>query len=314
VSDILRRATVVWSVVVLSVIAVAGCRRPADDRADASPNATFTVGAWVTRSAGATTARDASGATLDVKRYERIVSLAPNTTEILFALGVSDRVVGVTTNCNYPLEASTKETIGDYNLNYEKIVSLKPDLAVGSSGFTDTARGPLEKAGIAYYAVSHATFAELLESVYALGTLLGVEDAANGIVAAFNAAARRAAERVPKGEKVPVFWIQWNLPLSTVGPGNFHHDLIEYAGGRNVASDIGVPYGQFSEELFVERAPEVILVPSKDVGDWTRKRFPSVPAVKNGRVYVYSSDESARPGPRLTVALDALSHLLYPTP
>lgn len=291
-----------------------GCRRSENPSKESTLTATFTVGSWINRSDGVVRVRDGSGTLFETKSYQRIVSLAPNTTEILFALGVGDRVVGVTTNCNYPPEATTKEKIGDYNLNYEKIVALKPDLAVGSTGFTDAARSPLERAGIPYYAVSHASFGELLESMWALGVLLGAEETARRIVAEFNAAVQRAAERVPSGKRLSVFWIQWNRPLSTVGPGNFHHDLIEYAGGRNIASDLGVPYGPFNEELLVERAPEVLLVPSPEVKEWAQKRFPHLPAVKKGRIYVFGGDESARPGPRLVSALETLSLRLYPTP
>lgn len=304
----------VGCLLLLATLGALGCRRAENPSEESALKTTFTVGSWVSRSDRVVRVRDGSGTLFETKRYQRIVSLAPNTTEILFALGVGDRVVGVTTNCNYPPEATTKEKIGDYNLNYEKIVALRPDLAVGSLGFTEAARPPLERAGIPYYAVSHASFGELLESVWALSVLLGAEDAADRIVAEFNAAVQRAAERIPQGKRLSVFWIQWNQPLSTVGPGNFHHDLIEYAGGRNVASDLGVPYGPFSEELLVERAPEVLLVPSPEVGEWARKRFPYLPAVEKGRVYVFSGDESARPGPRLVSALDALSQRLYPKP
>ena len=138
------------------------------------------------------------------------------------------------------------------------------------------------------------------------------EEKARELVQAFDAAIERAAARAEGKKRPTVFWVQWNQPLSTVGPGNFHHDLIQKAGGENIASDLGSAYAPFSEETLILRNPEILLVHGKAAAEWARRRFPSVEAVRSDRVYLFSFDEAARPGPRLPAALDRLSQLLHP--
>lgn len=293
---------------------IPGCRKGdvTDSTSGARNPELFAPGAWVTRGAASVTVRDAAGTEFEAMPDSRIVSVAPSATEVVFALGLGDQVVGVTTNCNYPPEAGLKDKVGDYNLSFEKIMALKPNLVIGASSFTDAAAEPLRRAGIPYFAIAQASFSDLLESVYALGVLFDKEPEAEAIVASFNAAVQEAKAR-SGGSRTRVFWAQWNEPLSTVGPGNFHHDLMQLAGGDNIAADIGLPYGQFSEEVLAERQPDVILVPNTDIAQWIERRFPALPAVRNHRVHVFSSDESARPGPRLPVALTALAALLHPS-
>lgn len=284
-------------------------------RSNAEPTTPTSVGKWVTKSGDGVQIRDGAGAIFQPMPNATIVSVAPNVTEILFALGVGDRVIGVTTNCNYPPEAAAKEKVGDFNLNYEKILSLKPSLVVGAKGFTDAARDVLAKANVPYFTVSHVNVEEIVESIYALGVVLGAEPAAAIIADDFQKTVVRAKDRAPADadKRATVFWLQWSEPVSTVGPGNFHHDLIELAGGKNIADDTGVPYGPFSEELLVLRAPQVVLTPSEEQTAWVKSRFPTLPAVKSGRVHVFNSDAIVRPGPRLVEALDELSALLYPS-
>ncbi len=279
--------------------------------ADDAHRATLVADGWVTGSGPDAEIRDAHGLAFAPMVDARIVSVVPSVTETLFALGLGDDMVGVTTNCNYPPEAAEVEKVGDFNLNYEKIVSLAPTLVVGSRGFTDGARDVLAPNGIAYFALSHASFQEIVESIHAVGALLDAGQRAAEIVADFDAAIARAEARRAGREATTVFWAQWNDPLSTIGPGNFHHDLIEYAGGVNIAADLGAPYAQFSEEEFAARDADVVLAPGAATVEWVGTRFPTSRATTSGRVYAFSSDASARPGPRLVEALDELSRLLY---
>lgn len=304
--------------VVSCCLVAASCQRADTARPDtpasgpAAVRPALSAGGWVEGSGPDAVIHDAYGNAFHPMSGARVVSVVPSVTETLFALGLGASVVGVTTNCDYPPEAASVAKVGDYNLNYEKIVSLDPTIVVGSKGFTDGAGDVLAASDIAYFSVSHASFQEILESIHALGALLGAETAAAAVVGDLNAAIARAGALRAGRDPVAVFWAQWNEPLSTVGPGNFHHDLIEMAGGRNVAADIGAPYGQFSEEELAARDPEVVLTPGEDTVAWVQARFPSSSAVRTGRVYAFSSDESARPGPRLATALDELSVLLYP--
>jgi iron complex transport system substrate-binding protein len=320
------RARLVLGLLVTCGLAALGACRSADtdkapsDGATASrpaeeePRPTLVADGWVTGAGPSAQIHDGHGVVFTPMVDARIVSVVPSVTETLFALGLADSIVGVTINCNYPAEALAVEKVGDFNLNYEKIVSLAPTVVVGSRGFTDGARDVLARSGIKYFAASHASFQEIVESIHALGALLGAEDSAAGIVADFDAAITRADARRAGREPTTVFWAQWNDPLSTVGPGNFHHDLIEYAGGSNIAHDFGAPYAQFSEEVFAARDADVVLAPGSATVDWVKTRFPTSRATVSGRVYAFSSDVSARPGPRLVHALDDLSRLLYPVP
>ncbi|MDA1191677.1 MAG: helical backbone metal receptor [Candidatus Poribacteria bacterium] len=243
---------------------------------------------------------------------QRIVSTAPSVTEILFALGVGDRVVGVTTNCDYPPEAATKAKVGDFTLNYEAIIALQPDLVVGAAGFTDAARDQMDAAGIPFYTVSRTSIIDILDSIHSLATMMNATEASFKIIEEFSTVGKEALARIPSSGRLTALWVQWTDPLSTVGPGNFHHDLLDAAGGDNIAHDLDAPYAQFSEEVVIQRKPDVVLVPDAQTAAWVKTRFPDIPAVANNRVHVFSSDESARPGPRLVIALDALSKLLYP--
>jgi len=274
--------------------------------------APFSPGAWVTSSHGVISVHDAAGTVFHPSDAKRIVSVAPNATEILFALGAGDRVVGVTTNCNYPAEAASREKVGDFNLNFEKIVALEADLVVGTDASTDGARDVLTMSNVPYFAVSKRSLSEILESIHALGVLLGRTEDSERITQEWNAAVQASNSRVPIAGRVSVFWIQWHDPLSTIGVGNFHHDLIERAGGVNIAADLGSAYGPFSEEAALVRDPQVILVPSREMADWVSTRLRVTRAVMEGRVHVFSSDASARAGPRIVDALNDLSRLLYP--
>ena len=242
----------------------------------------------------------------------RIASALPSVTETLYALGLEDRIAAVTSNCDYPPEAKEKESIGDFSLNYEKIAALKIDAVIGARGFTDASADRLRELGVQYAAMDSSNMDAVARSIKELGKAFGAGEKARELVQTFDAAIERAAARAEGKKRPTVFWVQWNQPLSTVGPGNFHHDLIQKAGGENIASDLGSAYAPFSEETLILRNPEILLVHGKAAAEWARRRFPSLEAVRSDRVYLFSFDEAARPGPRLPAALDRLSQLLHP--
>ena len=240
-----------------------------------------------------------------------IGSAVPSATETLFALGLGDQIAAVTNNCGYPPEALTKEKIGDISLNYEKIAALGLDAVIGARGFTDGAADRLNDLGIRYVGMEISDMDAIARSILELSRAFAVEETGMKIAQSFEDAKERAALRAEGKPRPRVFWVQWNQPLSTVGPGNFHHDLIQLAGGENIASDLGSGYAPFSEELLTLRDPEAVLVPNAKTGDWVRERFPSLSAVQSNRVIVFQGDETSRPGPRLPIALDRLSELLH---
>lgn len=250
---------------------------------------------------------------------ERIVSMAPANTEILFALGLGDKVVGVTSLCNYPPEVAGIEKVGDsFSPDYEKIVALNPDLvlAVGTAD-SQLVKG-LEGYGLKVFVLQAESVADVADDIELVGKVTGAEDRARKVAGDLRArvdAVRKKLEPVADDAKPTVFWVL-DGDLWTVGPGSFVDDLITQAGGRSIAGTIGLPYGQLSLETVLEADPDVIIIPVLD---------PSVPAaleakvgwdtltaVRNGRVYQVDPDAVSRPGPRIAEGLEEVAALLYP--
>lgn len=240
---------------------------------------------------------------------QRIVSLAPSITENLFALGAGDRVVGVTSWCDYPAEARSKEIIGDaMNLNLELLLSLEPDLVVGDSTLVQSHLESLEGLGIATFVVGPTTVAEVQSSLIDLGEAVGEKEKGEELAEAMEVRLAELVGSVQRSRKVRVFMEIWNEPLMTVGPGSFMHELIVLAGGENIAGDSPTPWPVFSGEVVIERDPEVIILTSFNLEEaLNRSAWQVTTALQNGDVYEVNPDLYSRTTPRL---LDALSELI----
>jgi len=247
----------------------------------------------------------------------RIVSLLPSNTEILFALGLWEKVVGVTNWCNYPAETEKVEKIGDaFNLNLEKIVSLNPDLVVlGKGSVMEEAAAFFQDNGIESVTVNPASVQETLEGILYLGEVTGTRSEAEGIVAAMQKSLDALQEKtkgLADSEKPRVFVLIDPEYLFTVGRGEFLHELVERAGGINIAADLGEGYFVISEESVVEKDPDLILstfyimdaVKARDA--WKEMR-----AVKDDQVFEVTGDLVSRQSPRLTQGLEELFHIFY---
>ena len=248
----------------------------------------------------------------------RIVSIAPSNTEILFALGLGPRIVGVTDFCDYPAQARRKPKVGGVVLNYEKILALKPDLIVG--------KYDLQKANIArlegisnvrlnVFAIDPRTVAETLTAIESLGRVTGTLPRARALVAGMKrdlAAARRIAARDRLRPRTLA--IIQRKPLIVVGPRTFMDDALRLAGARNVAADAKSPYPQFSLESAIARKPEVLLLSAATPQEvYADAVWRSVPAVRNRRVYSPPFMAALeRPAPRLAPAIRQLAELLHP--
>ncbi len=266
------------------------------------------------------TVTDDAGRTVTLDRVpEKIVSMAPSNTEILFALGLGDRVVGVTTYCNYPPEAANVAKVGDsYSPDYEKIVSLEPDLvlAVGTAD-SELVKG-LEGYGLNVLVLQAATVAQVADDILLVGKVCRVEAEATKLADDLRGRVAAVADKVagvPDAERPSVFWCLDNM-LWTVGPGSFVDDIIAQAGGKSIGRTLGMAYGQFSMESLLEADPDVIIIPVLDPGvpDALAKLdgWQSLSAVKSGRVYQIDPDIVSRPGPRVAEALEKVAALLYP--
>lgn len=257
--------------------------------------------------------RDARGKDVTLKaKPARVVSLAPNITEMLFALGAGDRVAGVTKYCNYPAEAGKKPQIGDMNAKAESILARKPDLVIGHSVMNDTLITQLERLRTPVFGMNPKTIAETQKDIKALGQIVGAPAKAESIVKKMQAdiASVKSARAGKKADSVLVV-IQAS-PLWAAGPDTFVDEMLKIANAKNVAHDARSGFVTFSKELAISRSPEVIIVGSEA----DKKFFLSAPAwkttraAKTGRVYVINNDLLVRPGPRLTEGLKQLANYL----
>jgi len=256
-------------------------------------------------------------------RPERIVSLLPSNTEILFAVGAGPQVVGVTSYCNYPPEAADRPQIGGITnqaISIETIVSLEPDLVL-ASGSQNEIIPILAETGLTVIALKPTTFEDIQANIAFVGQVTGHADQANGIVADM----RRRAEAiqtkvatVAKNERPTVFYEVWDEPLMTAGPRTYIGQMIELAGGRNIFTDVDQDWPQVSAELIVSRNPAVILGPASHAEAlaveqiMARPGWSSIAAVQNIRIYLLDSDMVSRPGPRFINILEEIARDLYP--
>ena len=254
---------------------------------------------------------------------QRIVSLAPKNTELLFAIGAGAQVVGVTSQCNYPPEARDRERIGVFSgksLSLEKIVSLEPDLVVSAGEFHRAVVDELERLGLVVVAMGADSLTELYDEIELLGMMTGHEDQAANLVGRMRERVKRvreSAREIGPAQRPTVYYQVWDSPLTAAGPASFIGEMIELAGGINVIADRTARYPQFSEEALLQLNPDVILAPTSHGAPVSLEDFRNKPgwrdlrAVRNGRIHLIDGDSVSRCGPRLVDALEAINQALY---
>ena len=257
--------------------------------------------------------KDARGKMVTVRSKPlRIVSLAPSNTEILYALGLARRIVGVTDYCNYPRDAAKKPKVGDARTSVEKVASLKPDLVLAHAFVNDDAIPRLERLGITVYAVDPKTLADVVGDIRAIGKITArpktAESVAKGVKAAI---ASVKSSRAKKSSRKVLVVIQSN-PLWAAGPKTFVDEMLKTANAKNIAFDCRPGFNTFSKELALKRNPDVIIAGTKDDADYflASPLWRHTKAVKNKRVYVIDPDTLVRPGPRLGGGLKELASKL----
>jgi iron complex transport system substrate-binding protein len=250
----------------------------------------------------------------------RLVSLAPSLTEIVFALGRGDWLVGVTDFCDYPPAARSKPKVGGpMTPNLERIVQVRATLVLATAeGNPRDTVAHLTRLGIPVFGVKAETYADILEAVRSLGHVLRTEEAAKALVGDIQARVA-AIRRAVRGRPQPrVLYLVWTDPPIAAGPASFIHDLIGMAGGENVVQERRMPYPRLSWEEVVGREPEVILVAThRDAGDRPINREPwntwrNIPAVQSGRLVAVPGDTIHRPGPRVIEGLERLARAIHP--
>lgn len=256
--------------------------------------------------------------TITIKEVpQKIVSLAPSNTEILFALGLKERIVGVTNQCNFPSEAEKIAKVGDYwGANLEKIVELSPDLVISGGGEEQVEK--LESLGLTVLVLWPTNLEEMLDSILLVSKVTDRETEATKLVSGLRErilAVENKVQALPAEKGLRVYWEIWNEPPMSVGPGSFVHELIELAGGKNIFADAGKDYPSVSAEVVIERDPEVIFIghmgsTPADIGQ--RPGWANITAVKKGRLYAdINEDLVYRPGPRLIDGLEEIYNRLY---
>ncbi|MBS4023065.1 MAG: ABC transporter substrate-binding protein [Dethiobacter sp.] len=247
----------------------------------------------------------------------RFVSLAPNLTEMLFALGLGDRVVGVSDFCNYPLQALEIEKIGNaFTPNVEKMIALAPDVVVSPRGSVlQEAVALLEQNGINVLVYDPKTIDEIEDVITRIAAMANVDVNGKNLVSGLQMQRKEFAARVAAAGQVsrPSAFILLDLDyLFTVGDGEYLSELIEAAGAVNAASGQGVGYLMLSEEVLFELDPDIIICTFSMSGQVLAKpAWKELSAVKNGRVFDVEDDLVSRPGPRVILGLEELYRAIH---
>ena len=254
---------------------------------------------------------------------QRIVSLAPSNTEILFALGLGDRVVGVTEFCNYPEEAKTKPKIGGFStVDIEKVVYLEPDLVLAAEIHSKTVIPALEKLGLTVLALAPVSLDEVTGNITLVGRVTGqdkvasklVDDLRRRIEAVANKTQDLALDQRPR-----VLYLTWHDPLWTAGKDTLADEIITKAGGQNIAYDLSGDK-VIDLETVLHRNPQVIIAAvGMGAGEdltWqyvtTEPRLKNTEALLNNRVYKIDGDLIHRPAPRIVDALEQVAQFIHP--
>jgi ABC-type Fe3+-hydroxamate transport system substrate-binding protein len=246
--------------------------------------------------------------------YARIVSILPSVTELIYAVGAEDRLVGVTTYCDYPPEATKKEKIGDIRVNYEKVLALRPDVVMSAERMTRDTNRAIEALGIPVLDMYGESFEEIAEVMRRLGRV--TDHAARGEAEAEALLKRvRAVEERVKGKPRPrVFFESSYDPLWSVSGKSYVGDVIARAGGDNVMADMRDPWGPVSWEVVVRKDPDVILIAhGASAGAELRAGWSNLKAVRTGRVHVVAKEEFIYPTGRLVLGLERAAKLFHDT-
>ncbi|MDH3494107.1 MAG: helical backbone metal receptor, partial [Acidobacteriota bacterium] len=241
-------------------------------------------------------------------RVTRIVSLAPNLTEIVFALGAGDSLVGVTTFCDYPAEAARIKKVGDtLKPNIETIVGLKPQFVlVTTASQLESFSDLLTNQGIEVFVTNPDSIESLFRGITKIGDLVGKIDAAAELVSNIKSRLKKAAEFAAQKKGSRGVFVQIDKSLYTIGKGSFISDALSKIGFTSVTDDIDSPYPKISQELARTLNPDIIVISESVGNDAPNEVFRSSVAVRNGRVYNIGADVLSRPGPRFVEALELL--------
>jgi iron complex transport system substrate-binding protein len=260
------------------------------------------------------------------QQLQRIVSLSPNITEILFELKLDDEIVGVTDFCNYPPPAKTKPRVGGYmNLNLETILSLQPTVVIMLS-YNQSLKKKFDALHIKSLSVKNETIQDIQDAILKIGMATGRKNEAQKLSTTIGSKLHRYRQMTTTLKRKPLLFIIGRNPgtleeIYAVGGKSFLNELIASAGGENILSSVMIQYPKISQEEIAARNPEIIIEaspftkPNPDQLNKHRQAWAQLPflnAVKNNQIYFLEQDFLLIPGPRISQTLDLLLQILHP--
>jgi iron complex transport system substrate-binding protein len=253
---------------------------------------------------------------------QRIVSLAPSITEILFAVGAGDRVVGVSTYCDYPPEATRIDRIGTFlQPDVERIIAKRPDLVIGvpSPGNRGSVQR-LEELGLRVLIVDPERIADILAAIRTIADAVGTAAQGEAVVARIERDMDAVTGRLAGAPRPRVLMLVGRSPFIAAGTGTYQDELIRLARGDNLTANAGNPWPSLTLEYIVAQAPAVIIDASMGseeaadrdaaLGFW--REYPTIPAVRDQRIYGYRAYELLHPGPRVAATLEKVARFIHP--
>jgi iron complex transport system substrate-binding protein len=253
---------------------------------------------------------------------QRIISLSPSNTEMVYALGLQDKLVGVTSYDNYPPEVKTKTVVSDYStVNMEKIIDAKPDLVLADSIHEKDTIPALEKLGITVYTITPDSIDTLFNNLKVLGQITGQTKKSAELVSNLKSRIQIVAQKtsiLTDSQKPHILFVTWHDPIWTAGSGTMIQYLIELAGGGNIAGELQ-GYATITLESVLQQNPQIIIVMSS-MGDQntsldfikSNAQLKSTDALKNNQVYEIDADIFGRTTPRIVDGLETLAKLIHP--
>ena len=261
---------------------------------------------------------------VDTNGINRIVSLGPSATEILFAIGADKQLVACTDFCDYPAEAKTKASVGGFaanSISLESIISYEPDLVYLFSGMHDSLIKPLQDMGISVYVSKAASVDDVKKEIIEIGTITGHSAEAEDVVKEMNLllaeARNKSAEAKKNGSSPLIYWQVWDDPLMTAGKNSFINDIITLAGGINIFGEENSDYPIISDEAVIAAKPQFIFI-SKASENYSATNnkimFYAMKKDSGASVHYVNDDKFSRPGPRCAEAVQDLTKILYGLP
>ena len=292
-----KKLLLIAALLVIST-AISGCYRQTPPAAREVPSRTFT---------------DDLGRGVRVpEKIESVVSLAPNLTEIIFAVDAGEKLVGVTTFCNYPAEAKSIKKVSDTQKpNIETIIALKPQVVFVSTAsqleaFTKT----LAQQEIAVFVTDPNSLDGIYNSITKIAAIVGKAERGERLVDQLKSRVENARGKIVYGS-VPRVFVQVDKDsLYTIGKDSYITDIIKRAGGLSATGDLDTAYPKISRETALAMNPDVIVISESDGNRDPNEAFRNSPAVRNGRVYKINADLLSRPGPRVVDALEQIAEKL----